>query len=139
MPLSFHRSMTQVALAATLFSIIPTPVLSVQAATQQSVKQKTVGKMLKLSSLTRIDQQSLQIGKKTYQLSKAQAIFFQKNKHILKQARLAFTYDAKGRVLRLHTIELNTSGKPSKSNKKPLHFTTRLPSGINNLRDLIHT
>ncbi|MCQ4089132.1 hypothetical protein [Exiguobacterium sp. LL15] len=118
MPLSFHRSMTQVALAATLFSIIPTPVLSVQAATQQSVKQKTAGKMLKLSSLTRIDQQSLQIGKKTYQLSKAQATFFQKNKHILKQARLAFTYDTKGRVLRLHTIELNISGKPSKSNKK---------------------
>ena len=113
--------MSRIALSATLFSSVPINVLSVDAASsvvhnaqvERSSQVKT--KVIPLSYFTQKTATSIKVGKKIFHLSKEQAALFQKNKSVLKNSRLSFSYDVNGKINSLVLLELNTSGKKSKS------------------------
>jgi len=124
LPTKFTKTMSRVALAATLFSTMPVNTLSAEAYSSipsihlKDGAVKAKAKSISLSKLTLINAKSIKIGKRSFTLSKTHAAFFQKNKAVLKNARIAFAYDAKGKVQSITYVELNAGGKKSKSGTK---------------------
>ncbi|WP_114572270.1 hypothetical protein [Exiguobacterium flavidum] len=109
------KTISQIAIATTLFSVAPVNTLSADA--YASVKTQTNLKVKvstsSLQPLTLIGSKTIKLGKTTYNLSKAQASFFRQNKKVLKKARLSVTYDAKRNLKTIAFLELNTSGAKS--------------------------